>query len=253
MRSLTISFVSAACIFGGVLLGWWLQGRLPKHHFSEASKDAVKLGSSMVATMAALVLGLLVSSSKASFDSVNAATAQISAKLIQLDRTLADYGPETADARELLKKLIRARIESIWPTQGHVASGLRAIESSDEMQILGSKLRELVPKDDRQKSQLVEARQIASEISQGRLLTLEQQQETLPASLIVLLVFWVTVLFVSFGLFAPRNGTVCVVLLVCALSVASAIFLILEMSRPLDGIIKVSSAPLHKALELMGR
>lgn len=88
---------------------------------------------------------------------------------------------------------------------------------------------------------------------QTRLLLVEQQQNELPSIFLVLLIFWLTGLFISFGLFAPRNGTVLAVLLICALSVSSAIFLVLEMNRPLDGFIKVSSAPLRKAVELISK
>ena len=100
---------------------------------------------------------------------------------------------------------------------------------------------------------LAELRQMSKDIQQDRLLLIEQQQEGLPPVMLGLLVFWLTLLFLSFSLFAPRNFTVIVVLLVCALSVASAIFLILEMNHPLEGVIKVSSAPMRKALELIGQ
>jgi hypothetical protein len=114
-----------------------------------------------------------------------------------------------------------------------------------------AKLRELTPKNDLQKSLLAQASQITSDVLQTRLLLMEGQQNTLPTSFLVLLIFWLTGLFISFGLFAPRNGTVLAVLLICALSVSSAIVLVLEMDRPLDGFIKASDAPLRKAVELI--
>ena len=103
MSSLIVGIICAGCIFGGVLLGFWLQSLLPKHHLSKESQDTVKLGAGMVATMAALVLGLLVSSSKSSFDTVNTGIAQLGAKIILLDRALAGYGPETKEAREQVR------------------------------------------------------------------------------------------------------------------------------------------------------
>ena len=127
------------------------------------------------------------------------------------------------------------------------------MESVDAAKTFQVKLRELTPKNDLQKSLLAQASQISSDMLQARLLLMEGQQNTLPSSFLVLLIFWLTGLFISFGLFAPRNGTVLAVLLICALSVSSAIFLVLEMNRPLDGFIKVSSAPLRKAVELIGK
>jgi hypothetical protein len=253
MNSLTIGFISAGCIFGGVLLGMLLQRVLPQHHLASDSKDTVKLGAGMLATLTALVLGLLVSSAKGSFDGMNAGIAQTGAKVLLVDHILADYGPETKEVREQLRHIVASVIERIWPEKKSPSGGLRAMESVDAAKTFQDKLRELTPKNDLQKSLLAQASQISSDVLQTRLLLMEQQQNELPSSFLVLLIFWLTGLFISFGLFAPRNGTVLAVLFICALSVSSAIFLVLEMNRPLDGFIKVSSAPLRKAVELIGK
>jgi hypothetical protein len=253
MNSLTIGFISAGCIFGGVLLGMLLQKVLPEHHLDTPSKDTVKVGAGMLATLTALVLGLLVSSAKSSFDAMNAGIAQAGAKIILLDHVLADYGPETKEVREQLRHTVASVIERIWPEKKGGVGGLRALESVDAAKTMQAKLRELTPKNDLQKSLLAQASQITSDVLQTRLLLMEGQQNTLPTSFLVLLIFWLTGLFISFGLFAPRNGTVLAVLLICALSVSSAIFLVLEMDRPLDGFIKASNAPLRKAVELIGK
>lgn len=253
MNSLTIGFISAGCIFGGVLLGMLLQKVLPEHHLDTPSKDTVKVGAGMLATLTALVLGLLVSSAKSSFDAMNAGIAQTGAKIILFDHILADYGPETKEVREQLRHTVASVIERIWPAKKGGVGGLRALESVDAAETLQAKLREFTPKNDLQKSLLAQASQVSSDMLQARLLLMEGQQNTLPTSFLVLLIFWLTGLFISFGLFAPRNGTVLAVLLICALSVSSAIFLVLEMDRPLDGFIKASNAPLRKAVELIGK
>ena len=253
MNSSTIGFISAGCIFGGVLLGMLLQKVLPQHHLASDSKDTVKVGAGMLATLTALVLGLLVSSAKSSFDAMNAGIAQAGAKIILLDHVLADYGPETKEVREQLRDTVASVIERIWPEKKGGLGGVRALESVDAAKTIQAKLRELMPKNDLQKSLLAQASQIGSDVLQTRLLLMEGQQNTLPTSFLVLLIFWLTGLFISFGLFAPRNGTVLAVLLICALSVSSAIVLVLEMDRPLDGFIKASNAPLRKAVELIGK
>jgi len=253
MNSSTIGFISAGCIFGGVLLGMLLQKVLPEHHLDTPSKDTVKVGAGMLATLAALVLGLLVSSAKSSFDAMNAGIAQAGAKVMLLDHILADYGPETKEVREQLRYTVASVVEKIWPEKKGGVGGLRALESVDAAKTIQAKLRELTPKNDLQKSILAQASQISSDILQTRLLLMAGQQNTLPTSFLALLIFWLTGLFISFGLFAPRNGTVLAVLLICALSVSSAIFLVLEMDRPLDGFIKASNAPLRKAVELIGK
>jgi uncharacterized membrane protein len=252
MTDMTLSLIAAGCIVAGVLVGMWLQTKLPTDHLSEKSRDTVNLGAGMIATMSALVLGLLVSSAKNSYDVASADVAQTGAKFVALDELLAEYGPETKPLREQLKTALAERIDAIWLRQRNAPSGLRVIESSNVTAMLHERLSELVPKNDEQQMLLGELRKISGDLRQNRLLLIEQQQQGLPPVLLGLLLFWLTLLFASFGLFAPRNVTVIAVLLVCALSVSSAIFLILEMNHPLEGIIRVSNAPLRKAVELIG-
>jgi len=252
MSSIIISLITLLCLVGGFLLGRWLQHLLPDHHLSNESQNTVKLGAGMVATMSALVLGLLVSSAKSSFDAVNVAISQNGARIVQLDHLLGQYGPETRAMRDQLKASVVARVAKVWDQAAPGASGLQAVEKSTDVVDLQSSLGTLTPQNDVQRSVLNQARQVSDEIWQSRLLLIEEQQEPVPTVFLVLLVSWLALLFLSFGLFAPGNPTVSAVMLVCAFSVSSAVFLILEMSHPLDGFIKVSSAPLLKAIQLIG-
>ena len=253
MSSIDIAFISAGCIFGGVLLGLLLQNLLPGHHLSAESKDTVKLGAGMIATLSALVLGLLVSSAKTNFDTVSTEITQSAAKLIYLDRLLANYGPETKPAREMLHRNVAAGIQMFWPETQTEAAGLTAFERANGMEMLQFKLQELTPTNDAQRQFYQQAQQVCSELRQSRWLLIEQTQNALPKPFLVMVLFWLTMLHMSFGLFAPRNAMVIVVLLICALSVSGAIFLIMEMNHPLSGFIKVSSAPMLKALEHLGQ
>lgn len=253
MSSLTIALISAGCIFGGVLLGLFLRARLPDHHLSSESKDTVKLAAGMIATLSALVLGLLVSSAKSTFDTVGSEITQSAAKIILLDRVLANYGPESKSAREQLHRSVAAGTEAIWPEVKTAVPGITTFERANGMELVQAQLRELVPGTEAQRQLLAQAQQISGELLQFRWLLIEQTQNALPKPFLVMLLFWLTMLHMSFGLFAPRNGTVIIVLLVCALSVSGAVFLILEMNHPLSGMIKVSSGPLLKALEHLGQ
>jgi len=253
MSSLEISFITVFCLIGGVVLGMGLQQLLPNHHLSKESQDTVKLGAGMVATMSALVLGLLVSSAKTSFDGVNISIAQNGVRIIQLDRLLAQYGPEARAVRDQLKSSVADRLKVIWNKSATGDSGLHAVEKSSSMLDLQASLRVLVPQTEFQRKLISQSEQICDDIWSSRLLAVEEQQEPLPNVFLVLLICWLTLLFLSFGLFAPKNITVGAVLFICATSVASAVFLILEMNHPLDGFIKVSSAPLIKAMELIGK
>jgi hypothetical protein len=253
MSSTTIALISAGCIFGGVLLGMFLRSRLPGHHLSSDSKDTVKLGAGMIATLAALVLGLLVSSAKGTFDTMNAEITLGASKIVLLDRVLANYGPAAADAREQLRRSVAAGIEVVWPEKKTAVPGLTAFERARGMELVQEKLHELTPATEAQRQLLAQAVQISSDLLQARWLLIEQTTNALPMPFLVMLLFWLTMLHMSFGLFAPSNATVIIVLLVCALSVSGAIFLILEMNHPLTGFIKVSSAPMLKALEYLGQ
>lgn len=253
MSSLTIAFVSAGCMFGGVLLGMLLRSLLPDHHLRDDSKDTVKVGAGMIATLAALVLSLLISSAKSSFDTMNAAITQAAAKIILLDRMLADYGPETQAAREQLRRSVAAGMEMIWPAENTGLSGLTAFERVNGMELVQAKLRELTPATDAQRQLLAQAQQICGDLRQLRWLSIEQARVGLPPAFLVVLLFWLSMLFASFGMFAPPNATVIMVLLICALSMSGAIFLIVEMNQPLQGMIKVSSAPMRNALEHLGQ
>jgi len=253
MSSQTIFLISAGCIFGGALLGLLLHGLLPEHHLRDASKDTVKVGAGMIATLSALVLGLLVGSAKNTFDTAEAEMTQGSAKIILLDRLLADYGPETKAAREQLRRTVATQIEDLWPEEKTGVSGLAAFERTNGLEAVQMTLLKVMPTTDAQRQLFAAAQQICGDLRQTRWLLVEQSQSPIPIPFLVVLLFWLTVLHVSFGMLAPRNATVVAVLLICALSVSGAIFMILEMSHPLDGMIKVSSAPMRKALEHLGQ
>jgi hypothetical protein len=245
--------ISAACIFGGVLLGLWLRSLLPDHHLTNESKDTVKLAAGMIATLSALVLGLLVSSAKGTFDTIGSEITQSAAKIILLDHVLADYGPATKDAREQLRRSLVSGIAAVWPEAKTAVPGMTLIEQANGMELVQAKLRELTPANEVQHQLLAQAQQISGELLQFRWLVIEQTQNALPVPFLVMLLLWLTLLHMSFGLFAPRNATVIIVLFLCALSVSGAVFLIMEMNHPLSGFIKVSSAPMLKALEHLGQ
>ena len=146
-----------------------------------------------------------------------------------------------------------ASIEMVWPDQKTGLFELTAVERSTALEEFQEKLRALQPSSDGQRSAQSRARDLTNDMLQARWLLIEQQQVGLPVALLVVLVLWLAILYGSFGLFAPRNATVILVLFVCALSASAALFLIVEMNSPLDGIIKVSRGPMVKALEQLGR
>jgi hypothetical protein len=250
---MVIFLISAGCIFAGALFGLWLSRVVPEAHLRDNSRSTVKVVTGMIATLAALVLGLLISSANTFFDSVDTAIIHSGARIILLDHTLASYGPETKEAREQLRRTIISGIDMFWPKGKSEGPGLHAFERATGMEELQTRIRALTPTTDVQGELRAEAEKFSGEMLEARWLVIAQAQHRLPATFLVVLLFWLTMLHTSFGLLAPRNATAVTMLFISALSVSGAMFLILEMYRPLDGLIKVSSAPLRKALELQGR
>ena len=253
MSGTMIGVISAACIFSGTVLGLALSKRVPGHHLSADSKDAIKVGAGMISMMAALVLGLLVSSAKSTFDSTNTAITEGGARVILIDRLLANYGPEAKAAREQLRRGVTAAVEMLWPEESPTNLNLSDFERAAPMERLRDKIRELRPQTDAQQALQTQMLALINELLLNRWVQIEQAQVSLPLPFLIILLFWLTLLYTCFGLIAPRNATVITTMFLGALALATAIFLIVEMSHPMGGALKVSSGPMRKALEHLGR
>jgi hypothetical protein len=251
MSSRAASVIVFACVFGGAMCGILLGSALPQDHLSADSKDAVRMSMGLVSTMAALVLGLLVSSAKGFYDAQNAELTQMSAKVILLDRLLAHYGLETTQVRDQLRDYVADSIDTVWP-RGHTQSA-RLTAPTNGPEVLIGRIQALPPKDDRQRSLQAQALSTAIGLIQTRWLMYEQGADSVSGPMLAILVFWLAAIFISFGLFAPRNATVITALVVAGLSVSGAIFLIFEMYTPFGGLIKISSAPLRATLAQLGQ
>ncbi len=249
MYATTVGMIVFVCTFGGVLLGMWLQNTLPGHHLDGESKDAVKVGIGLIATMTALVLGLVTASAKSSYDAVDSGVKKTAIDLLALDRMLARYGPETGEIRKSLKRVIGARIDMIWPKGLSKPTNLDPMASGGvtETERLADALRALKPRDDSQRALQSRALDMAEALLQARWLVLAGTETSVPVPFLVILLFWLTITFASFGVFAPRNATVLTVLFVCAVSVSLAVFLVLEMDTPFDGLLKISADPMRYA------
>jgi hypothetical protein len=243
MNAFLFSLVTFACVSMGAMFGMLLGPRLPEQHTSSDSKDVVRLTMGLVATTVALVLGLLVASAKSFYDTQNSEVTQLAANMVLLDRVLVHYGPEAADARAVLRANAASASEILKPGGGFRHGG----------ELIMDKIQELSPKNDNQTNMKMQASNLAIQTGQIRWLMFAQNSVPVPKILLLVLLFWLVVLFFSFGLFGPRNLTVKACLLVSALAVAGAIFLILEMYQPQSGFIRVSDAPLRAAVAQLGQ
>jgi Protein of unknown function (DUF4239) len=254
MSPLATSCIVFGCIFGGTLLGMVLRAFLPEKHLSAETKDVVKLGMGLIGTMTALVLGLLIASAKSSYDAQRNGLMQMSANIIVLDRTLAHYGSESKDVRDRIHEAVEDMLSHAWPGEYRQSGSAEAPNGTEgRYEDVLDKIQALKPDNDAQRALQAQALKTAGDIAQTRWSLFAQKGGSIPTPFLVVLVFWLTLLFASFGLFAPRNATAVITLLICAAAVSTAMFLILELDQPFGGIMQISSAPLRSALAQLGR
>jgi hypothetical protein len=207
----------------------------------------------LVATMTALLLGLVTASARSAFDAQDLGVRNSAVNILTLDRFLARYGPETKPTRDLLRKALAFRVESTWPSDGSAGTGLNQKLSAPAIEEIENQIVALSPQNDGQRWFKGEALKLSEEVMKARWRILGSQTGAVPLPFLCVVIFWLTVTFASFGLYAPRNATVVAVLLVAAVSVGAAVFLILELDGPFHGVIKISSAPMRFALENLGQ
>jgi hypothetical protein len=254
VRVLTSGVIAAivfGCVFGGALGGMLIRAALPEEHLAQATQDVIKLGTGMVATLAALVIGLLLFSAKNSYEVRDTELRQFAANLILLDRQLVHYGAETKEARDLLRHYVSFKIDSTWT--GEASRPVTETHGWTLLEDVQDRLRGLSPTTDAQHWLQTRALQISAELERTRWLLDVQKDTAIPKPFLLMLTFWLTVIFGSFGLLAPRNATTIAILLVCALSIAGAVFLILDMDRPFFGVVRISSAPMREALATLSQ
>ena len=251
MSDNAIGLIVLACIFGASLLGMLMRPALSQHHLSADTKDSVKLGMGLVGTMAALILGLLVAAAKNAYDTEKSEVTQMAAKLVFLDRVLANYGPESAETRVVLRRMVEDSLSRMWPDERSHNAQLDPIGSGGEE--VHKAIQKLAPRNDVQGSLKSQAMGVVTDVGQLRWLLFEQSGSSISMPLLIVVISWLAIIFFSWGLFAPSNSIAIAALLLAAVSVSGAIFLILELDQPFDGLIHISSAPMRNALAHLGK
>ena len=247
MSALSLSSIIFILTLGGIFVGTLLRRTLPEHHLDEHVKDVVRLGVGLIATISALVLGLLIAAAKGSFDTQTGQVRQITADLILLDNILAQYGPEARPIREHIRSTVGPFVDRLWREKESAATvSLETRDAAAERVYL--EIQQLSPHDDLQRSLQSRAVQISNDLAQVRFLLFVESESLVPTPFLAVLAFWLMIIFASFSLFSPLNVTVFTCLFLFALSAACAIYLILELSRPFTGLMMISSAPLRNAL-----
>lgn len=252
MNDVLIALVTFACTFGCAMAAAFLRRHLPDTHQGKDSQDIVRLGMGLVATMTALLLGLVTAAAKSGFDAQDAALKSSAVNVLTLDRQLARYGAEAQPIRDLLQRATAERVSALWSLKGGTLGIQVNPGAAAPVEEIENLLLALQPQTETQKFFKSESLKLIQDVIKTRWRVLETGR-TVQKPFLAAVILWLTVTFTSFGLFAPRNGTVITVLLIAAASVAGAVFLVLEMDGPFTGLIRVSSDSFRFALEHLNR
>jgi len=246
MKPLALSFIIFLLVLAGIFLGMLLRKALPQKHLSEDAQDVVRLGVGLIATIAGLVLGLLIAAAKNSFDTKSSQVTQITADIILLDALLAQYGPEAQPIRKQMRGAIGPFVQRIWhDNEASKAAPFTADAAAEQVYL---EIQAMSPSDNLQRALQARAAQISTDVTQLRILLFVEAGNSIPGPFLGVLVFWLVIIFASFSLFSDMNATTFVALCIFAFSASAAIYLILELNDPFTGLMGVSSRQLLNAL-----
>jgi len=251
MNHFTIALVAFAGIFGGALFGFFAARRLPGHHLSNETQTAVTVSVAVIGTLAALVLGLMITAANGSFTKRSEEVRELSLQLIRMDRNLRRYGPEAEDVRLSLRTWATAKIQQLFPEKGKVPP--TSDQTIEMLEAVQDGLMALKPKDDRQEHLRTLCLTLSSTMIQARWGLETHAGQSIPIPFLVLLIFWLAIVFASFGLFAPSNATTMVALLLCAMAVAGGILLIEDLDNPSGGFVRLPVDAMKRALTEISR
>jgi hypothetical protein len=249
MSPALVFLVVLACTFGSMLLAVYVAGFLPPDHLTGTSKETIHAIMGVMALLTAVVLGLLIYSAKTAFDTKDTEFRHASAKIVLLDRVLAHYGPEAAEARKLLREAVEKKL-------GEFDSSVRH-EPGEPMFVTVEKIQDTIrafaPTSEAQRWLKDRALDVTGDIAEARWFLLDDLDSAMPVPFLMILVFWLALIFFCYGLFSPVNFTVLAIMFLCAISLSISIYLVLEMDNSLDGPIAISAEPLSRALAKLGQ
>ena len=252
MSPLPMSLIAFAFIFGGTFVGMSVRHRLPEHHLRGDTKDVVRLGTGLIGTIAALVLGLLIASANSNYEGQSNQVKQLVVGAVLLDRTLTLYGPETDPIRGLLRQGIISMADQIWRENSADSARATPFAGITQAEPVYDAILKLSPRDEIQRSLQTKALDAAVDLTKARLALFAKAGGPIPMPFLVVLISWLTIIFASYSLFAAVNATTITALGIFALSASASLFLILELSQPFSGLMMISSEPLRSALAPLG-
>jgi hypothetical protein len=249
-NTLIIGLIVLAAILVGAFAGMKVRHRLPKHHLTDETKSLVSVSTAVVATVSALVLGLLISNANTTFTRLGGEVTALSAQILRLDHILRRYGADAEPARNMLLQYTQHKAADLFPDD-RADVRLSNPSTYELLQRLEDLLLALKPANPRDQWWLAQAMTLGAKIGDSRWLLAQQVGQGTPKAFVALLVFWLALLFASFGLFAPRNLTSAVTLTLCALAVAGAVTMFLELEQGFGGVVRISPEPMRQAVKTL--
>jgi len=246
VSAIAIAAIALALILASIVGGLLLRARLPEAHLSGDSKEVIRLATALIGTMAAVVLALLFAATRGSFETNNAHVNRLTAGVMELEQLLKDYGPEGLSLRRALRDDVVFMTALVW-RDGAAGPGQPLRPVAPEQTVL-YQLRQLAPGNAVQGALQARALQVSTDLEQIRLILLAQPPDSISKPFITVLVLWLMFIFASFSMSSKANTTLVIVLFVCAFSSASAIYLILELEQPFDGVMQIPVEPLRQVL-----
>ena len=239
-----ISFVALAI---GIVAGMLLRKRIPADHLGAGPKEVIRLGAGLLATLAAVLISLMIASAKNSYDTQAAHFRTLAAYLVETDQLLVQYGPETTQIRILMRQAVPAAIDRIW-REKRSANQDSAFTSASLAEQINSAIATLSPANDAQRGLKRRIEEASAEIARTRLLMFADGDRAILTPFLLILIFWLAVVFAGYALFVDPSRVVVAALLVFALSVSSALFLVADLSQPFAGVMQIPKEQLRNTL-----
>jgi len=253
LTPLLMSVAAFACIFSGTFLGLFMRRKLPDHHLSGDTKDIVRQGTALIATLASLVLGLLIASANGRYETQSSEVTHIVANLILVDNALAQYGAETDPVRAQLRREVGVMADKIWNESPPAFGKPKPFEADSQGVSIYNEVLKLTPKTDAQRFYQSRAMDTLVDIGKTRLLLYTSATGSIPLPFLIVLVGWLALIFASISLFAEGSTRAITILCIFSLAASAAIFLILELSQPFVGLMRISDEPFRHALAALPR
>jgi hypothetical protein len=242
LSAVSVALIAFGLILLSIILGVVLRSWLPEADLGGDSKDVIRLATALIGTMSAVVLALLFASTRTSYETTNASVSHLTARIVELDHVLKEYGPEGEALRATLRQDVVAMIDSIWREDANLPT-----PTAPDVVVL-RKVRQLVPASPQQASLQASGLAAGTDVEKIRLTLLAQPPDSISKPFVTVLVLWLCFIFATFSMSAKANTTLIVVLFVCAFSASSAIYLILELGQPFDGLMQIPNTGLRHAL-----